>query len=293
VGERDGDGPVEPEGSEPPELPAPTTPPELARIPVAEQVTVIHSVLAGICPLSPIPFIDDLVIGFIRRRMIRKLFARQGLELSRPQLKALVSRRRGCVRGCLFAVVLYPIKRIFRKILYIFAIKSCVDTCSTLLHEGLLVRYALAGDRIPAAELAEGGETSLLRVNAAIEVACRETDTSPVTQLLRRLFRGGRVLLKEAARTVMILFRKLGGRRNPEALDRIEERVLSDERVLRVIAEVYEAVWTREGYVADVEARFDEAWAAQDVQELVDKARPGCLSPARYLGSRPATTAEG
>ena len=51
---------------------------------------VTYSVLAGLTPLIPVPFVDDLVKNYFRRRLLRSLAAEAG--------RALFSRGR-CRRG--------------------------------------------------------------------------------------------------------------------------------------------------------------------------------------------------
>src|SRR5437763_14965254 len=80
---------------------------------------VAHAVLAGLTPLIPVPVVDDLAKNYFRRRLVRRLAAAHGRGLSGEELSALTKERgRGCVRGCLTAVVVYPLKAVFRKVFY-------------------------------------------------------------------------------------------------------------------------------------------------------------------------------
>ena len=48
--------------------------------------------LAGLCPLIPIPFVDDAIIDQVRQRMYRKVFAHNGLDIGDDDLRYLTTR---------------------------------------------------------------------------------------------------------------------------------------------------------------------------------------------------------
>src|ERR1051325_3817119 len=83
---------------------------------VGQRGLVTHAVLVGLTPLIPVPLLDDLVKNYFRRRMVRGLAAASGRSLSEEELKALASEKeRGCLTGCLIAVLVYPLKAVFRR----------------------------------------------------------------------------------------------------------------------------------------------------------------------------------
>lgn len=180
------------------------------------------AILAGLCALSPIPFIDDLFIGALRRRMMRRLFRGHGLTLTWRQQRAL-TRGHGCLLlGCLAAVVVYPVKKIFRKLLYVLAVKEAVDVASRLLHQGVLVEHALRRQWITT-ELLEQDPSLLPRLNVAIHEACEELGTSPVNQILRRSFVGGRGVLRGLGRQILRLLRATHFLRQADAIEELPE----------------------------------------------------------------------
>lgn len=186
-----------------------------------------YSLVAGLLPLIPVPFVDDLIIGLMRRRMLRGLFRPQ-VQLSRPQVKALTRRPMGCLWGCLLFPILFVVKRLFRKIIYVLAIKACVDTASTLLHEGLLVRYALRSGLVSHLDLQRDETRSLEVLNEAVHRSLEETDPKPITQVIRRAWRGGRMLLRRGRDTAR--------------------------------QELMTVVWADQGYLPDLYARLDRHW---------------------------------
>src|SRR5438045_2824658 len=105
---------------------------------------VAHAVLVGLTPLIPVPVVDDLAKNYFRRRLVRGLAAASGRALSDAEFAALLKEReRGCLRGCLTAVVVYPLKATFRKVFYFLEWKRAVDLASRTYHFGYLVGYAL------------------------------------------------------------------------------------------------------------------------------------------------------
>ena len=113
-----------------------------------QRTLVQYSVLAGLCPLIPLPFIDDLVQRFVTRRMVTQMFTDHGLAPTDKQIGPLIRNRMGCSMGCVLAIVLYPIKKIFKKILFVFAIGSSINVSSVWFHRGYLIAAALRDGQI-------------------------------------------------------------------------------------------------------------------------------------------------
>ncbi|MFH1467392.1 MAG: hypothetical protein ABIO70_23615 [Pseudomonadota bacterium] len=236
---------------------APNSPP-LPPPPPRKEI-VASAVLAGICALSPVPFVDDLVIGAIRRRLVRRLFRARGVTLSWPQQRALTRTGSNWLLGCLGALVIYPIKKIFRKIFYVFAVKEAVDVASRLLHQGLLVEHALERGCIQAGELGDQREP-LERLNRIIRETCDETDTSPVGQILKRSFAGGRVFLRRLGRQVVRQLRAHGLLRRARETDALPDGIGGD-RERGLMADLRGALLGEEDYFQALHERFDRRWA--------------------------------
>jgi len=222
------------------------------------QLVLLYAVTAGLCPLSPLPFIDDLAIHMLHRRMIRSQFALAGITLSDPQINALVDRKSGFLRGCLTTVFLYPIKKIFRKVFYFFAVKDCVDVTSELLHRGLLLQLVIDERRITADDLTPD-HAALLRINDAMTVALREIDPRPINQLLKRTFAGSRALVKEAAGVLARTFRKRGVSRKEQTGAEDAMNDLADAEsgpIGSFVNRIDQAIWSKEGYREELSRRF-------------------------------------
>lgn len=227
------------------------------------QVT-FHGVLAGLCPLIPIPFVDDKVLVWVRRRMVRDVLRDHGLEPSQEQVRILEgSIEKSFLDGCLRTAFLLPLlkistyllRKVFRKILIVLTLKECSDRFSEALHEGYLLHRA-------AAEWEGGDATGVKQVRAAIRQACDEVDPRPVHQLAKKTFRGSRKLLVQAARR---LTRVVRSERKVQAEAGREQEdpqidVAAEESLVGSMADrLASSLWLQKAYWETLEGHFRRA----------------------------------
>lgn len=225
---------------------------------------VTYSVLGGLCPLIPVPFIDDIILGFIKRRMVETLLMLHGHKPVSKQVKALSREPGGCPLGCLWAVVVYPLTKILKKVFYFLSIKGCVDVASTMLHRGYLLHHVLSNGIVSDKNLAD--QASLVRVQDAILAACKEVDPRPINQVLKRIFGASKVLMRGAARGMWGMFRRERAK-DPSreefmgrALDKAEKEQATGLR--KVFQDLQAEIWTQEGYLKDLVAHFERHYAS-------------------------------
>jgi len=192
-----------------------------------QRILVTHAVLAGLTPLIPVPVVDDLAKNYFRKRMIRRLAAANGRGLGVEELTALTREREGgCLRGCLVAAIVYPLKAVFRKVFYFLEWKRAVDLASRTYHFGYLANYSMQ-------RRADG--TSILDVRRASDVgeaiaaACRESPIKPVEGAIGGTFRGSRRVLRAAAALLASALRRLAGRARPEEVAEAIEQIEPEE----------------------------------------------------------------
>lgn len=167
---------------------------------------ITHAVLVGLTPLIPVPFVDDLVRGHLMRRMVRALAAAHGRSLSNEEVQALTEDRGGCLGGCAGQLVLYPIKKIFRKVFYFLEWKRAVDLTSRTYHHGYLVDYAFASpERFAGKTAAE--------LRDAVEAVCREAPVKPIESAVATTFRKSKGVVRSAANLLAGALRRGGGAR--------------------------------------------------------------------------------
>src|SRR4051812_1592960 len=175
---------------------------------------IMHTVLVGLTPLIPVPLLDDVVKNYFRKRMVRGLASAAGRSLSEKELGALASEReRGCLTGCLFAVLVYPVKAIFRKLFYFLEIKRAVDLASRTYHFGYVISYAMQPRAGGASALDLYGAKA---VNEAAQDACRDAPIKPVEAAIGGTFRKSGNVLRRAAAVLAASLRRVSGRAKEE-----------------------------------------------------------------------------
>jgi uncharacterized protein (DUF697 family) len=227
---------------------------------------VTYSVLGGLCPLIPVPFIDDIILGFIQRRAVETLCTLHGFQPTSSQTKALSRESGGCPLGCLWAVFIYPLKKILKKVLYFLSIKGCVDVASTMLHRGYLLHHCLTVGIVSKEKASD--QAHLVRVQDAILAACTEVDPRPINQVLKRIFGASKVLMRGTARGMWNLFRserKKNPKQQDEALGRAMDRAEVEQAtgLSRILKDLQAEIWTQEGYLKDLVAAFEKAYEAK------------------------------
>lgn len=222
-----------------------------------------YGLLAGLCPLIPVPFLDDRALSAVRRGMVRTLARERGVALSAVQVEYLSGtyrRPRGCLAwgGALaVALTLKLAKKLFRKLLIFLALKQSVDTTSRVFHEGYLVHVlldpAVPSTRIPA------DEAEAWRARWALEATVARADPRPVEQAIRRTFRGSGSALRQAARTLARTVRH--GRSAPE------EAVAGEKRLTGLVDRLTAELWRERGYWTALEQSFARRIAAAEAPE--------------------------
>jgi len=228
--------------------------------PAGTRRTVFFAVLAGLCPMIPIPFIDDLALELVRKQLAASLFSAFGLRPSAAHMAALLQgEKANALAGCLASLVLYPIKKMFRKIFFVLALKDCVDAASSVLHEGMLLRHAVASGLLDEASLAQG-TASVTALSSAIRTTCKQTDTRPVNQAFRRVFSASRAGLAAAAAALAGVIRSKGGnRKNPQSVEQAFESVEQggNPQVDRMVDELGDQMFAEPGYLDALKKRFE------------------------------------
>ncbi len=229
--------------------PAATAPPWFRAV-------VWDSLLGGLCPLLPIPIVDDLVLTRMRRRMVEHLVGRWQVTLTPAQLGLLTGGGRKLSAGRFIRkAVVYPFKEVLRKVLYFLAVKDAVDTFSLLFHQGYLVHAALAHGG-----LGRGGPVDDARVAAtaaAVHGTLAATNTRPLRRLLIGVLRNSRDLVRG---TVRWLGARLGRRRDaaPDVTAIADEGAtrpeLGSPDAEQLLDRLLRALWGERSYLERLEA---------------------------------------
>jgi hypothetical protein len=202
-----------------------------------QSAILTHAVLIGLTPLIPIPFLDDAIKSYLQRRLVRSLASARGVRLESEDVKTLADDASGgCLRGCLGTIVVYPISKISRKILFLLEWKRAVDLVSISYHRGFVVDDALAN-----AYLERHGAPG---VRAAVDVVVRETPVRPVEEAVRATFRQSKSALVAIVATMQRALGGLGRGATPDEVGAALEPARGEEaeRVKGVVASLGERI---------------------------------------------------
>lgn len=172
--------------------------------PNASRIVATHAAVAGLCPLIPVPFLDDMAARRVERRMFKALYAAHGRELSDAGAKVLSA---GLVwgRGTAASLALYPVTKIVRKIAIVLAFKDCADLASRVYHDGWLMGRVLEDSQSIAGARSPTDPTVLRRIRKAMLRTYRDVDPAPLRRALVGSFRGARVGVVHATQAVQRL----------------------------------------------------------------------------------------
>jgi hypothetical protein len=187
--------------------PDPVSPP-VGFHPISEETRILYElvgdghiltvvVLIGASALLPVPFLDDVAKAYLERRLARTIAEGEGLTLSAQEVERLtLEPAKGCCMwGCLGKIVIYPIKRLIRKILFFLEIKRAVDQSSTALAEAWLLTLAMRRGLWSTGR--DISETDRLR--EVIDVSCQSHGVKPLETAFAHAFRGAKDTLMDFA----------------------------------------------------------------------------------------------
>jgi hypothetical protein len=103
-----------------------------------------HSVLIGLTPLIPIPFVDDWIKASFQRRMFRQLAAARGFQLTPEEINALSQEDfwDSCTQGCLH-LFFRLLRELASKIFFWIEWRRAVNLVSITYYTGFLFDAAL------------------------------------------------------------------------------------------------------------------------------------------------------
>ncbi|MCB9758693.1 MAG: hypothetical protein H6739_02540 [Alphaproteobacteria bacterium] len=136
-----------------------------------------YGLLSGLCPLIPLPFVDEWVLRRVRAALFVELLQAQGVSEAGANADTLSEDTRAFFPGCLWGAFLYPIRKLFRTVLFFLLIKDCLDQATETLHRGQMVLLAAERGLLPA---------HTAEVRAHMDQACRDQSISPINRFLLR-----------------------------------------------------------------------------------------------------------
>jgi hypothetical protein len=227
-----------------------------------------YSLCGGSTSLVPIPFLDDWLYRIVRRQLTEAVSKRCGVSMQRKNIYYLATLPTGVVgEGCLkrafnslivwpFRLIVYIVTKIFKKILFILAVKEATDRASELFHYGYLLRYGLNKYK-PEKEF----DRWVFCFRLSLWQGTQDLNTSPVQSIFKAVFRLNRQALSKAAK----LFRSsaglfLGSRKNPIKQEQARRFLDQQENVLgEASEEAAKKILGDSGYLRSLRTKFDDA----------------------------------
>lgn len=163
------------------------------------------ALLCGLTALVPVPFVDAWLERRFTAAMFRRVAETHGQPLPDDAARVLTEDRSSVALGCLYVVVVWPLKKLFRTVFYFLTVKDVLDGITRAAHRATFVDVAYAEGLLP-------GHASDVR--GVMDGLLDKVRHSPVT---RPLYRQERPALPFppapgfAARVVHALQRQGGG----------------------------------------------------------------------------------
>ncbi len=145
-----------------------------------------YALMVSLCELIPLPIVDGSIANMLRRRLVRHIARDHGHDLSAEDVGILGTAPGGGCLGCVFGVVLWPIKKVLKTIFFFLNIKTMADIFSDVYHRGLMLHEAFEQDWLP-------GDAAAVR--HAMDASVLKIDTRLVERALMGTYRDGRAEL--------------------------------------------------------------------------------------------------
>jgi hypothetical protein len=216
-----------------------------------------HSVLVGLTPLLPVPFLDDHLKAYFERRLARALAASRGVVVSEDDLRAIGEGAEDLMAQIGKGALLLPVRLLLRKVFLFLNVKRASDAASATYHRGYLLDVALEAGAHPP-------QRSASELRAAIAATLDETPHSPIGAAVRLSFEGSKALLRQALAALVGTLRRMRATSTEvdlaEALKESKDRDVFASLVDRVRQAVDEIP---AAYFQELEERFLEHLAGR------------------------------
>jgi hypothetical protein len=225
------------------------------------EVRIVCGLMASAARLVPVPLLDDILREKAIHLLVARTLRQHGRTFRSKNVAPLYGDPRGCMHGCLTALVWVPVKLLLfpiRKILtWVMAAKNLARDLSEAVLLGRILDRALVAGRLPvdASPDALHAEADLMR--RAFDNAVQGTDMTLLRGLLRQAVKGVSGLPRAAMHAARALRRS-----DDDASDDLTEGLAASDRA-KVDAgarQISSALATPEAtaFLDAFDARFDE-----------------------------------
>lgn len=223
------------------------------------------SVLGGLCPLIPAPFVDDWALGQVQRRMVWEVARDAGAALSAAERKILAGGGESGWPGCLGGIA-WAVREVagailgwlFRTVFYFLTIRRSVRRSSETLHLGYLYAHSLRLGPAAFPPPSTPEERARLVRSAAL-LALEQIDTKAVYQTLLHDFRRSLSLLLQAASLFRRFLPKWRKRRKTDLAAESEVFQREEELLGGFVDRLSADLWGNRAYFAELERLFERS----------------------------------
>ena len=138
-----------------------------------------YALLVSLTHLIPIPIVDALAASLLRARLTRLQLQAAGIAATGRDTRMLGGASAGGCLGLLWSVVVWPIKKLLRYLLWVLLVKAMIDTFSDVVARAVLVDEAIRCGALPG---------PAVPVRAAMQRALRGVSTRPFERAVGLIF---------------------------------------------------------------------------------------------------------
>ena len=265
--------------------------PQIARV---LKENLMHCFLGGLCPLIPIPFVDEWAVDYVQREMLQRIAARHAIKLSKSHAKFLSEGYKeevSCLLNILMLpmnllvnLVLKPSKKLLRKITIVLMVKESADMLSLFVHQAILTDYSAAqgllanpADQVETQKFSDEKEKrqllrskqeeykkQLFKIAKVVNKTCAQTDTRILNQSLKRILSSSKllILISYTAFVKWIKQARKAFKKGEEFQQEFDSNIAADnEKLADFIDQIYADLMLREGYFTQLVQKYEQNFA--------------------------------
>ena len=233
----------------------------------AAGVLAYSTLFVGTSQFVPLPFVDAILERRVRKSMVQTLLKRHARSYGVGELGLLYGSGRGCVMGCLVALVSFPIKlivepikKLFKTVFFVLTIRDAGLVMGDCFLLGRTLDRLLARGELGDELAAKQRHARVRQVRAAFDETYAGSDLSLLRHLFEQTLRGAKALPAAGAKAARALM-KGDSPSEPAQIGELDasERAVVDEGE----AQLEQALADEkvQGFLADFDQRFDAALA--------------------------------
>lgn len=207
-----------------------------------------YGLMISLTHLIPIPVLDWLIEGWLRKRLTKVQLDAMGIEVKGRDATMLGGGDAGGCLGLIWSVITWPFSRLLRYLLWVLIVKAMIDTFSDVVARAILVHEAAVVGALPG---------DAIQVRAAMQRARRGLNTKPIERAVGIVYRSLRGQLWKLWRDARQRMRLETRRARADADATEADRAPLEDRLESVSEMLARALWVPETH-EEIRRRFRE-----------------------------------